>query len=108
MENLGSDARAAVQRAGWESWAPLFPSAGRGTHRSTSASLEREEVHRLLDSDSTARPTRQQFLQDPTEDRLKIRRLESGGAHDAGGGYSAHLRAEYLQQMGGGLTGAQG
>ena len=60
MDNPGYDACEAVRRSKRESRAPLFPSAGCGTHGSPVAPLERGEVHRLPEGDYPARPTRHQ------------------------------------------------
>ena len=62
LENPGGHAREEVWRNERESWVPLFPSSGRGTHRSPTEPLERREVHRLPEGDPPARRTHHQVL----------------------------------------------
>ena len=108
MDKPGGDACKAVRRTEQDIRAPIFPNADRGNHGSLAAPLEHGEVHCLPDGDPPVRPACHQFLRDPAKDRSETGRLGSGGTHDAGGGYSAHLGAIYLHQTGGGLTVAQG
>ena len=84
MENIVSDACAAVRRAERASQAPLCPSADGGTHISLAAPLECGEVNHLTDGDPPARLTYHQVLRELMTDQLETRRLGGGGAHNSG------------------------
>ena len=68
MAGTGGHARTELQRAEWESQAPIGAHDGHITHRSQVALREHIEIHPLPEGDTTERPALDRLRQDTEED----------------------------------------
>ena len=68
VAGTGGHARTALQRAEWESQAPIVAHDGHITHRSQIALREHIEIHPLPEGDTTERPALDRLRQDTEED----------------------------------------